>query len=185
MFNQLKMNLWILGFEFINLVENYTMKYLFVFLLIGLTFNSFGQEANEKYCKKIEVEVDKFTGDTTYTSPHSQGFIDPLFYIKKNGETMVYLKGYGSTVNVGKNGAILLLKDGKKIERANVSIDCDVNGAGATGFLYTTLFSLTTEEIEMLSNSPVISVRLYIYDMDYNEKRQIKQMEYLRCLQTL
>jgi len=30
------MNLWILGFEFINLEKNYIMKYLFVFLLIGL-----------------------------------------------------------------------------------------------------------------------------------------------------
>jgi hypothetical protein len=36
MFNQLKVNLWILGFEFINLEKNYAMKYLFVFLLIGL-----------------------------------------------------------------------------------------------------------------------------------------------------
>ena len=36
MFNQLKMNLWIYVFEFINLVENYIMRYLFVFLLLGL-----------------------------------------------------------------------------------------------------------------------------------------------------
>ena len=30
------MNLWILGFEFINLEKNYIMKYLFVFLIVGL-----------------------------------------------------------------------------------------------------------------------------------------------------
>ena len=36
MFNLLRMTHWILGFEFINLEKNYTMKYLFVFLLIGL-----------------------------------------------------------------------------------------------------------------------------------------------------
>ena len=36
MFNLPIMNLWILGFEFINLEKNYIMKYLFVFLLIGL-----------------------------------------------------------------------------------------------------------------------------------------------------
>jgi hypothetical protein len=36
MFSRLKMNLWILGFKFINLVENHIMRYLFVLLLLGL-----------------------------------------------------------------------------------------------------------------------------------------------------
>lgn len=34
------MNLWNLGFELINLVKNYSMKYLFVFLLVGLVVTS-------------------------------------------------------------------------------------------------------------------------------------------------
>ena len=54
MFNRLKMNLWILVFEFINLVENYIMKYLLVFLLVGISVNYFGQS------KKIILK----TGDT-------------------------------------------------------------------------------------------------------------------------
>lgn len=156
------------------------MRVLLPLLFIS-TF-SFGQ--NDKYCKKIGIDVDKFTGDTTYTSPHLAGFMDPIFYIKKDGEIMIYILSNGSTANVGEKGAILLLKDGNKIERPEVLIDCKVNSAGA-GFDYTTLFTLTEEEIELLSNSPVSAVRLYIYDMDQNEKRQLKQMEYLKCLKTM
>lgn len=37
MFNQLKMNLWILVIEFINLVESFVMRYLFVFFLVSLS----------------------------------------------------------------------------------------------------------------------------------------------------
>ena len=41
------MSLWILVIEFINLVENYTMKYLIVFLFLGLV--SCGDDASEIY----------------------------------------------------------------------------------------------------------------------------------------
>ena len=45
------MNLWILGFEFINLVENHIMKYLFVFLMVGMSISAFGQS---KYAMHID-----------------------------------------------------------------------------------------------------------------------------------
>lgn len=69
------------------------MKVLFPLLFIS--FLSFGQEANEKYCKKIITNIDKFTNDTTYTTPHGQGFIDPLYYMKIKGEIAVVLKTWG------------------------------------------------------------------------------------------
>jgi hypothetical protein len=164
-----------------------TFKYINIklILLFYLYPFSLGQGANEKLCKRIMVEVDKFEGDTTYISQIHRVFIDPLFYIKKNGVTMIYLKFNGSTANVGKKGAILLLKDGNKIKRPDASIDCTANIPGGPGFVYTTLFRPTVEEIKMLSSSSVTSVRLYIYDLNYNEKRQMKQMEYLRCLQNI
>ena len=37
MFNQLKMNLWILVIEFIKLVESFVMRYLFVFFLVSMS----------------------------------------------------------------------------------------------------------------------------------------------------
>lgn len=159
------------------------MKLIIVFLL--LSFYSFTQEPNEKYCKKILTDIDKFEGDTTYRSPHKTGFIDPLYYIKSNGLIMMYINVPGSTVNIGEKGVIILLKDGTKIEKPNVSIDCEANVSGAPGFVYSALFVLSPKEIESLSKSPVSSVRLYIYDSDLNERRQVKQMEYLRCLREL
>ena len=151
--------------------------------LILLSFLSYSQQPNSKYCNKIQMDIDKFEGDTTYRSPHSPGFIDPLYYIKSSGKIAVFIKSWGGRSNVGKKGAILLLKDGSKIERPDAEIDCDVNET--QGYLYTTMFFLSDEDLEKLSKSPVSSVRLYIYDSNYNEKRQIKQMEYLRCMRNL
>lgn len=71
MFNQLKMNLWILVIEFINLEKIYTMKYLFVFLLVGLyscgnsqAIDVIGQEERKEQeklekQKKLEEEFKK------------------------------------------------------------------------------------------------------------------------------
>ena len=50
------MNLWILAFEFINLVENLYMKYLFVFLLAILTGVSNAQSENAKQLSCNEID---------------------------------------------------------------------------------------------------------------------------------
>ena len=160
------------------------MKNLIISLILINSFNVFSQEVNEKYCNKIITKTDKFTGETTRQTPHKPGFIDPLFYTKVGERTVIYLKSYGSTPNVGKKGAILLLKDGNKIERPETKVDINVN-TGGPGYLMTTMFTLKEDEITLLMNSPVSSVRLYIYDIDFNEKQQLKQMEYLKCLQAL
>jgi hypothetical protein len=157
------------------------MKILIPLLL--LSFTAFGQEANEKYCKKIITKIDKFNGDTTYISPHAAGFMDPIYFIKKNGETMISMIGSGSTLNIEKEGLIILLKDGTKIERPDMSIDWDSNPP--YGWIYSVFFTLTEEEIRLLSNSPISSARMYVYDTDYHEKKSLKQMEYLKCLQNL
>ena len=53
MFNLPRMNLSILGFEFINLEKNYIMKYLFVFLIVGLVScgDASGDVTKEKQAK--------------------------------------------------------------------------------------------------------------------------------------
>ena len=61
------MNLWILVFEFINLEKIYTMKYLLVFLLVGLyscAIDVIGQEDRKEQeklekQKKLEEEFKK------------------------------------------------------------------------------------------------------------------------------
>ena len=55
MFNQLKMNLWILVIEFINLVKNEVMKYLFVFLILSFSIHSFGQDTTTILIDELEI----------------------------------------------------------------------------------------------------------------------------------
>ena len=59
MFNKLNISTWIKAFEFINLAEKYTMKYLFLFLLVGLvSCGDVNEELKEKGKHTIKKHFD-------------------------------------------------------------------------------------------------------------------------------
>lgn len=131
------------------------------------------------YCKKIETTTDKFDGKITSRSDYSEGI--SFIKINKNGISQIYMSinEIGSTLNVGKNGLILLLKNGNKIERPNADIDAKVN-KGGNGYIYSSFIELTQEEIDLIINNPITDNRLYIYDGEI--KNGAKLSEYLKCL---
>ncbi len=131
------------------------------------------------YCKDIETTTDKFSGETSASSNYSDG----IRFIKttKDGVSKIYMamNQPGATLNVGKKGLILLLENGKKIERPNADIDAKVNTSGKN-YVYSAFIELTKAEIELLIENPITDKRLYIYDGEI--KNGAKLSEYLKCL---
>lgn len=129
------------------------------------------------YCKDIETTTDKFSGETSASANYSDG----IKFIKstKDGVSKIYMaiNQPGSTLNVGKKGLILLLENGKKIERPNAKIDVDAKGRN---YVYSAFIELTKPEIDLLIENPITDNRLYIYDGEI--KNGAKLSEYLKCL---
>ena len=84
------------------------------------------------------------------------------------------------TAAAGKKGLILILANGKKIERPEASIDLDANLKGGSSFKYNAAITLTPAEIKMLTESPMTDKRLYIFDDTFPEGTKL--MELLKCL---
>ena len=129
------------------------------------------------WCKDIETKTDKFTETTKYNTPSEEH----VFFIKEKGVTYIYLKSHGKTLNVNSNGVIILLNDGSKINKETAKIDVKVDGDG--WYTYTSMFSLTDEEIKKISDTYITDYRLYIYDFKLDNGKLYS--EYLKCLQKL
>ncbi|MDA0175910.1 hypothetical protein OOZ35_00220 [Mesoflavibacter profundi] len=125
------------------------------------------------FCNKITTKTDKFTGDTTSRSP----ILDKVSFTKSNDDIYLKLTTYGSTANVNKKGVIILLDNGKKIEKPEEKIDVDVD---KYGYRYSAFIRLNNEDIELLSNNEITDYRLYIYDKSISNGNVYK--EYLKCL---
>ena len=131
------------------------------------------------YCEDIVIETDKFTGDIRKSSPTHEG----VYFLKstKNGTSTYYLsiKERGATPKVGATGLILLLTNGKRIEKPTVPIDVKVN-TGGDGYMYNAFVSLTDEDIKLLSENQITDNRLYVFDGTIKNGQILS--EYLKCL---
>ncbi|WP_445749912.1 hypothetical protein [Polaribacter sp.] len=131
------------------------------------------------YCKKIETTTDKFDGKTTSRTGYSEGI--SFIKVTKDGSSKIYMSvnEIGSTINVGKKGLILLLENGKKIERPNADLDTKVN-KGGRGYVYSAFIELTQAEIDLIIENKITDNRLYIYDGEIKNGQKLS--EYLKCL---
>ncbi len=131
------------------------------------------------YCKKIKIETDKFTGETKSNTDYSEGI--SILKVEKDKTITIYLSinTTGSTLNVGKEGLILLLENNKRIEKPEARIDAKVNTSGK-GYVYNAFVRLTPEDIKLLKENNITDARLYIYDSIIKKGFKIK--EYLKCL---
>lgn len=131
------------------------------------------------YCRNIETTTDKFDGKTTSRTGYSEGI--SFVKVTKDNSSKIYIaiNETGSTLNVGKKGLILLLENGKKIERPDADIDIKVN-KGASGYVYSAFIELTDAEIKLMIENKITDDRLYIYDGEI--KYGAKLSEYLKCL---
>lgn len=157
---------------------DYNPKYEHTFpfeVIGGLTLSE------DFYCKKITTSFDKFTNETKLTAHYKN--VDFL-KITKNNVSRYYMsiRTSGSTVSVNEKGLIILLENGKRLEKPNATIDVDVNTTGyGNAYLYSTFINLTESDIKILLTNKITDARLYIYDTDLKESGEALT-EYLKCL---
>jgi len=131
------------------------------------------------YCNDIKTTIDKFNGSTTSSSEYSDGI--SFIKVTKDNSSTIYMsvREGGITFNVGEKGLILLLENGKRIERPEAAIDVK-NNSGSSGYIYSAFISLSQEEIKLIIENPLTNNRLYIYDGEIENGRKLS--EYLKCL---
>jgi hypothetical protein len=130
------------------------------------------------YCEDVTTTVDKFTGDTTYTSKVSEG--TAFIKVKNGNKSVIYISKNqpGNTLNVKEKGFILLLQNGFRIDKPDAPIDVESNGSG--GWVYSVFVALNENDIKLLTENAITDDRLYIYDGTIKYGKTL--MEYLKCI---
>lgn len=130
------------------------------------------------YCKNIQQNTDKFTGEIKSTTDYSEGI--SFIKVVKDKTTKIYISvnEAGSTVNVGKKGLILLLENNKRIEKPEAPIDVKVNSSG--GYTYSAFVELNVNDLALLKENKITDDRLYVYDGTIKNGEKLK--EYVKCL---
>lgn len=129
------------------------------------------------YCKDIKTTTDKFNGEVTSRSDYSDGI--SFIKVTKDKISNIYMaiNESGQTLNVGKKGLILLLENGKKIERPNAKIDVK---AERSNYVYSAFIELSKAEIALIIKNKITDDKLYIYDGEIKNGDILSQ--YLKCL---
>ena len=151
---------------------------LVLFAIYSMAQVAYSQEIKkiDKYCKKINVTVDKFNGETKYRTPLLKQ-ISFIKYIKEGKETVyMSIRTIGSTPSTGE-GVTILLDNGEKIEK---NVDTDVSVNSNAQFEHSAFFRLSKTDIELLKNHNISDTRLYIFDMQIS--KPIQYSAYMSCL---
>lgn len=135
-------------------------------------------------CSKIEKRTDDFTNEVTINNPIIEGRqISSMILYKtvKSGKVSysLSLRTYGSTVNVGETGVIILFDDGTKMSKPTVKIDVDTD---EKGFEYSAYIPLTETEVKSLTTKKIKKFRLYIYDKEVSPSFAEKFTYYVKCV---
>ena len=130
------------------------------------------------YCIKIDSTYDKFTNSTTYITPVQDGF--KFYKIKDNkGESFFLTKNEpGASLTFGSKGFILLLENGKRIDKPDADIKVNSNGYG--GYYCSVRIELNQLDVKLLSVNAITDSRLYIYDSVVKSGKKI--IKYFNCL---
>jgi hypothetical protein len=131
------------------------------------------------YCKDIKTTIDKFNSSATSSTEYSDGI--SFIKVTKDNSSTIYMsiRESGLTFSVGEKGLILLLENGKRIEKPEAKIDVN-NNTGSSGYIYSAFIPLSQEEINLIIENPLTNNRLYIYDGEIENGRKLS--EYLKCL---
>ncbi len=135
-------------------------------------------------CSKIERRTDDFTNEVTINNPIIEGRkISSMILYKtiKSGKVFYFLslETYGSTVNVGETGLIILFDDGTKMSKPTIKIDVDTD---EKGFKYSAYIPLTETELKSLTKKKIKKFRLYIYDEEVSPGFAEKFTYYVKCI---
>ena len=120
-------------------------------------------------CSNVNVKIDKFDGDTTYTTPTVDGIQFMKFRLNGKFVISAILERLGYTVASG-SGCVILLEGGKKIERKNLKINLE---AVRGGVMYTAILPLSDTDIELLLKNKITDFRLYVFEKSVIQADQI------------
>ena len=93
--------------------------------------------------------------------------------------TVISLATIGSTLNLDKQGAILLFSDGTRIEKKEQVIDV---GSDSEGWKYSAYIKLNADDLEILSSKLLTDFRLFIYDATIKPNKSERLQDYIKCL---
>lgn len=139
-----------------------------------------------KNIKEISITKDKYNPTkVTYRSPISMGVqLMPVFFTRidnlgESSNVYVYMRAKGGTLNVGKKGVDILFLDGTVLNLTDVSVKPE---ADSRGYEYTSFFKMTPEMIESFKKSPIDSFRLYIYEVDLDDRTSKQIQNYFKAI---
>lgn len=104
-----------------------------------------------------------------------------LYKYIESGKVSYYLslRTYGSTVNFGKTGVIILFDDETKMSKPTIEITVNYD---TRGFEYHAFIPLTETEVKSLTTKKIRKFRLYIYDHELRWFFAEKFTYYVKCV---
>lgn len=142
----------------------------------------------QNICDDIEERYDKFTFTKTFNTPYrdwedysSRSYPIVFHKLITKGVPTYYLSLYapGLSLTYG-NGAVIILKSGKRINKPYAKIDVDVDFSDYLPYSYSVWIQLTAAEIEIFKNNSITDFTLYIHDV--TDIDGVPYMKYFRCL---
>lgn len=124
----------------------------------------------------IHTEVDKFTGEKTFSTAVSDQAV--MYKIVEKGLAKYYLSltSYGNTAIGKRKGVYILFSDKTILNKTNVDVDCAVN-SGSSSYTYTAFVPLSIQEVSLFSKKTITDFKLYIFEDSVGERNARE----LRC----
>ena len=140
--------------------------------------------SDEYYCKNIIEDEDKFSGVKSYTKRVRNV---KILKTSKDGMYLTALSMHQISYQVkSKNGVILLLENGEKIEKPNAYVEVDVhNPGGGHPYIHRTSIKLTDAEVSLLSKNKITDYRIGYVDGAISSTDALTLMKTIRCFISL
>lgn len=164
--------------KFLTVMKKIARNFFFISFFSLLTLVSSAQNDSVN-CKYAYCKTDAFTDETTCFSDEFDGI--KFMKTKKGSKEKIYIivEAYGYGVTVDGKGVWIKLSNNKIISRQGNKVDVDANTTGS-GFIYSSMFKLSKQEIALLCQNDVTDVKVYIYDSKANYGEFVK--ETLKCI---
>lgn len=156
-------------------------KLIYFFSLYCLTSLTILPRPGYSQCKDLRKQVDKFDGSITIQSPIYKSIThEPVMIIRREVKNRIYfllrLRVWASASPTQK-GAYLLLDDGTKLEWPDEEVEVNYKN-----FFYAhSTITLTPEQLEKLSKTPITDIRLHVFDMNLKKKDGERFRDYIEC----
>lgn len=161
---------------------------------IGFPFLIKNSKDKDKILRaRIIRNVDDFTNEIHISSPYH---LIPNTYFGRIKITInkfinkgvpkyyLFLYSYGSQLNIGKKGAIILFNDNSKLNKPNADIDVE-NDRRSEFWNYSTSILLNESELRLLSLKKIKKFRLYIHDENISDEEAEIFMRYINIIKLM